>query len=172
VKYVVDVNGTRVIVDLDGVSAMVDGVRYEAGLTIVNGTPVRLVRVGEAVHRVLARRGSTRGAWLLDVDGTRFETEALDERLRAIRDLTAASAAASGPAPLVAPMPGLVVRVNVAVWDTVSAGQSLVVVEAMKMENELRAAGSGVVLSIRATPGSAVEKGAILVELGASDSLP
>lgn len=167
-KYVVDVNGTRVTVELDGVRAIVDGQEYEAGLTSVDGTPVRLVRVGEAVHRVLARRGATRGAWLLDVDGTRFETEALDERMRAIRDLTAASAAASGPAPLVAPMPGLVVRVNVAVGETVAAGQSLVVVEAMKMENELRAGAAGVVLAIRAVPGSAVEKGAILVELGAS----
>ncbi len=165
-KYIVDVNGQRVVVELDGVTATVDGVRHEVALTVVDGTPVRLVRVGESVHRVLTRRGASRGQWLLDVDGTRFETEALDERLRAIRDLTAASEAAGGPAPLVAPMPGLVVRVNVAVGDSVSAGQSLVVVEAMKMENELRAKAPGVVLSIRAVPGSAVEKGAVLVELG------
>lgn len=166
-KYVVDVNGQRVVVELDGVTATVDGVTHEVALTIVDGTPVRLVRVGESVHRVLARRGASRGQWLLDVDGTRFETEALDERLRAIRDLTAASAAASGPAPLVAPMPGLVVRVNVAVGDAVAAGQSLVVVEAMKMENELRAKAPGIVLAIKAVPGNAVEKGAVLVELGA-----
>lgn len=166
-KYVVDVNGQRVVVELDGVTATVDGVTHEVALTIVDGTPVRLVRVGESVHRVLARRGASRGQWLLDVDGTRFETEALDERLRAIRDLTAASAAASGPAPLVAPMPGLVVRVNVAVGDAVAAGQSLVVVEAMKMENELRAKAPGIVLAIKAVPGHAVEKGAVLVELGA-----
>ena len=167
-KYVVDVNGQRIVVELDGVTATVDGVTQDVALTVVDGTPVRLVRVGESVHRVLARRGATRGQWLLDVDGVRFETEALDERLRAIRDLTAASAAASGPAPLVAPMPGLVVRVNVRVGETVAAGQSLVVVEAMKMENELRAKAPGVVLAIKAIPGSAVEKGTILVELGAA----
>lgn len=167
-KYVVVVNGQRIVVELDGVTATVDGVTQDVALTVVDGTPVRLVRVGESVHRVLARRGATRGQWLLDVDGVRFETEALDERLRAIRDLTAASAAASGPAPLVAPMPGLVVRVNVRVGETVAAGQSLVVVEAMKMENELRAKAPGVVLAIKAIPGSAVEKGTILVELGAA----
>ena len=76
-----------------------------------------------------------------------------------------ASSAASGPAPLVAPMPGLVVRVSVAVGDQVSAGQGLVVVEAMKMENELRATVAGVVTAVRAIAGTAVEKGAILVEL-------
>ena len=64
-------------------------------------------------------------------------------------------------------MPGLVVRVNVAVGDTVVAGQGLVVVEAMKMENELRAATAGIVVGIRAEAGTAVEKGAILVELAA-----
>jgi len=166
VKYVVQVNGERVVVELDGVSATVDGVRYEVALTPVDGTPVRLVRVGEAVHRVLARRGETRGRWLLDLDGVRFDTEALDERLRALRDLTAAAESATGPAPLVAPMPGLVVRVTVAVGDAVIAGQGLVVMEAMKMENELRATGPGTVLAIRAVPGTAVTKGMVLVELG------
>jgi acetyl/propionyl-CoA carboxylase alpha subunit len=93
----------------------------EASLTHVPGTPVRLVRVGQQVHRVVARRGTERGRWQLDVDGARVEAEALDERMRAIKDLTAASAAASGPAPLVAPMPGLVVRVAVQPGDAVSA---------------------------------------------------
>lgn len=165
-KYIVDVNGERITVDLDGAHAIIDGERLDVNLSAVEGTPVRLVRVGEEVHRVVARRGASRGAWTLDVDGVRVETEALDERLRAIRDLTAASAAASGPAPLVAPMPGLVVRVQVVVGDTVSAGQGLVVVEAMKMENELRAAVPAVVTAVRAVAGTAVEKGAILVELG------
>ncbi|MES2523904.1 MAG: biotin/lipoyl-containing protein [Gemmatimonadota bacterium] len=166
-KYVVEVNGRRITVDIDGPTVTVEGVAYQASLSPADGTPVRLVRVGEAVHRVLARRGENRGRWALDLDGTRFEVEALDERMRAIRDLTAAAEVSSGPAPLLAPMPGLVVRVNVAVGDEVSAGQGLVVVEAMKMENELRAVAPGRVLAVRATPGTAVNKGAILVELGA-----
>ncbi|MBL0172545.1 MAG: acetyl-CoA carboxylase biotin carboxyl carrier protein subunit [Gemmatimonadaceae bacterium] len=165
-KYVVEVNGERIAVELDGAQAIVDGERIDVALTTVDGTPMRLVRIGEQVHRVVARRGTTRGVWLLDVDGARVETEALDERMRTIRDLTAASAVASGPAPLVAPMPGLVVRVNIAVGDLVSAGQGLVVVEAMKMENELRASVPGIVLAVRAVPGTAVEKGANLIELG------
>ena len=165
-KYIVEVNGERITVELDGGQAVVDGERLEVGLTTVDGTPVRLVRIGEQVHRVIARRGATRGAWLLDVEGARVETEALDERMRVIRDLTAATAATSGPAPLVAPMPGLVVRVNVAPGDVVTAGQGLVVVEAMKMENELRATVPGVVLAVKAVAGTAVEKGAVLVELG------
>ncbi len=165
-KYLVDINGERITVELEGAHATVDGARHDVSLTHVAGTPVRLVRVGEQVHRVVARRGASRGLWQLDVDGTRVEAEALDERLRAIKDLTAASAVASGPAPLLAPMPGLVVRVAVAVGDTVSAGQGLVMIEAMKMENELRATAPGVVTAVRAKAGEAVNKGAVLVELG------
>ena len=165
-KYLVDVNGERITVELDGAHAVVEGVRHDVSLTHVEGTPVRLVRIGDQVHRVAVRRGATRGLWQLDVDGVRVEAEALDERMRAIKDLTAASAAASGPAPLVAPMPGLVVRVAVAVGDQVGAGQGLVVIEAMKMENELRTTAAGVVLAVKATPGQAVDKGAVLVELG------
>jgi biotin carboxyl carrier protein len=118
------------------------------------------------VYRLVARRGGARGAYGISIDGRRFAVEALDERTRAIRDLSAASAAAAGPAPLVAPMPGLIVRVNVAPGEEVQAGQGLVVMEAMKMENELRASSAGTVVAVRVTPGTAVEKGAVLVELG------
>jgi pyruvate carboxylase subunit B len=169
-KYLVDVNGERVVVELDGGHATVDGERMAASLSHVPGTPVRLVRVGEQVHRVVARRGAARGQWQLDVDGARVEAEALDERMRAIKDLTAATAAASGPAPLVAPMPGLVVRVAVQPGDVVGAGQGLVMIEAMKMENELRATAPGVVTAVRVVAGQAVEKGAVLVELAAPDA--
>lgn len=165
-KYLVDVNGERIVVVLDGTHAEVDGERVDVSLAHVAGTPVRLVRIGEQVHRVVARRGASRGVWQLDVDGARVEAEALDERMRAIKDLTAATAKASGPAPLVAPMPGLVVRIAVAVGDTVSAGQGLAVIEAMKMENELRATAAGVVTAVRVNAGEAVEKGAVLIDLG------
>jgi pyruvate carboxylase subunit B len=62
-------------------------------------------------------------------------------------------------------MPGLVVRVKVAEGQRVEAGAGLIVVEAMKMENELRAAAAGVVRRIHVSAGDAVEKGARLLEI-------
>ena len=164
-KYIVDVAGRRLTVELAGDRVLVDGEPFEASLDIVEGTPVRLLRVGDTVHRVVARRGASRGAWRVGLDGWQFEAEALDERTRAIRDLAATQRAAQGPAPLVAPMPGLVVRVLATVGDEVAAGQGLVVVEAMKMENELRASAPGRITAVHAVAGTAVEKGAVLVEL-------
>lgn len=166
-KYIVDVNGERLEVELGADGIRVDGRRVDARLTDVEGTPVHLLTVDGAVHRVASRRGDARGRYALWMGGYRYEVEALDERTRTVRDLTAAGAAASGPRPLVAPMPGLIVRVNVAVGDVVAVGQGVVVMEAMKMENELRTAAAGVVFAIHVQPGSTVEKGALLVELEA-----
>ena len=69
----------------------------------------------------------------------------------------------SGPQRLVAPMPGKVVRVLVQVGDTVTARQPVVVVEAMKMENELRAAREGTVAEVHAREGLSVDAGALLL---------
>jgi len=62
-------------------------------------------------------------------------------------------------------MPGLIVQLRVKVGDTIAAGDGLVVMEAMKMENELRAQAAGTVRAVHVTVGAAVEKGALLVEL-------
>ena len=164
-KYVVDVAGRTVEIELDGDVVRVDGVPVHARLAELPGTPIVLLTVESEVHRVAGARGDTRGKYSLSLDGRRYDVEALDERTRAIRELSEATAAPAGPAPLIAPMPGLIVRVNVAPGDSVRAGQGLSVMEAMKMENELRASAAGVVKSVRATPGTAVERGTVLVEL-------
>jgi biotin carboxyl carrier protein len=165
VKYVVEVANETVEVEIDGDRVVVDGVEVRARIADLQGTPIVLLTVGDVVRRVAVSRGEQRGRYALSVDGRRFDVEALDERTRAIRQLSAATAVATGPAPVVAPMPGLIVRVNVEVGSAVQPGQGLVVMEAMKMENELRATSAGVVKAIRAIPGTAVERGATLVEL-------
>jgi biotin carboxyl carrier protein len=164
-KYIVRVGDTDVEVLLDGDVVEVEGRMSTAHLTELEGTPVRLVTIGDEVHRVVARRGATRGRYTLWLDGFRYDVEALDERSRAIRELSGASTLPSGPAPLVAPMPGMIVRIAVQVGDAVQAGQSLIVMEAMKMENELRASTAGTVKAVLAQAGTAVEKGAVLLEL-------
>lgn len=73
-----------------------------------------------------------------------------------------AAAPGVGPQRLTAPMPGKVVRVLVAPGDAVEAGQGLVVVEAMKMENELRAGKAGRVASVSVVEGQSVDAGAVL----------
>jgi pyruvate carboxylase subunit B len=165
VKYYVRIDGDEHEVQLDGEGVHVDGEDVAAHIAPVEGTPVQLVTIGTEVHRVVVRRGASRGQYALWLDGHRFDVEALDERTRAIRELAGATAGPTGPAPVLAPMPGLVVRVNAQIGDQVQAGQGLVVMEAMKMENELRASAAGRIRAVLVTPGTPVEKGAVLIEL-------
>ena len=86
----------------------------------------------------------------------------------------AAPAAAPAAAPVAiaqgtkveSPMPGNILKVNVSVGDQVSNGQLLVVLEAMKMENEILAPKAGKVLQVLVSKGSTVDSGAVLVVLG------
>ncbi|MEO7041615.1 MAG: acetyl-CoA carboxylase biotin carboxyl carrier protein subunit [Gemmatimonadaceae bacterium] len=164
-KYLVDVNGARQAVATDGGTARIAEAEETATLDPADSIPVRTLRIGDRVVRVVVHSREGRGRYTLDIDGHRYNVEALGERARAIQELAAKSAPPAGPAPVVAPMPGLIVRVNVAVGDTVAAGQGVLVMEAMKMENELRASAAATVKAIRVTQGTAVEKGTVLIEL-------
>jgi biotin carboxyl carrier protein len=94
------------------------------------------------------------------VSNTRFAVELRDPRsLRARRD---GAGQTSGPQKLVCPMPGKIVRVLVTEKSEVETGQGIVVVEAMKMQNEIKSPKKGVVQKILAAPGASVNAGDVL----------
>ncbi len=81
---------------------------------------------------------------------------------------TSALAGAGGRASITAPMPGKVVRILVAVGDIVTAGQGIVVVEAMKMQNELKSPVAGVVAKLAVAENAGVAAGAVLAIIEAA----
>ncbi len=100
------------------------------------------------------------------VDGWRVEVELEPERRAALRERARrgrAEAARGGPTEVHAIIPGVVVAVSVAVGDAVVTGQQLLVVEAMKMQNELRAPRDGTVGRIAVGAGRTVEVGDLLL---------
>ncbi|HEU5040702.1 MAG TPA: biotin/lipoyl-containing protein [Gemmatimonadales bacterium] len=163
-KYYVSLAGRTVEVEVDGDRVSVGGRTLSASLSPVPGTPLRQLLVdGRSVALAVDPAGG--GLWSLTRRGERWEAEVVDERTRHIRSLTGGGEGTRGPAVLRAPMPGLVVRVLVEAGQAVVAGGGLVVLEAMKMENELRAAGPGIVRAVHVRAGGTVEKGQMLVEL-------
>jgi biotin carboxyl carrier protein len=167
VKYTVILDGQSVEVDVDGDRVTVEGHVYSASLSAITGTPLRQLLL-DGRPSMLAIESLGRGRWALAPGGERWEVEVLDERARHIRGLSGAAEAPAISQVLKAPMPGLVLRVHVAPGQQVVAGAGLVVLEAMKMENELKSAGSALVKAVRVKPGEAVEKGQILVEFEAA----
>jgi pyruvate carboxylase subunit B len=163
-KYYVTVEGREVVVDVDGDRVTVEGQPARAELRVVLGTPLRQLFL-DGHSLVLSVLGQGRGSWVLGRRGEEWEVDVMDERTRHIRALTGAGKGPRGGDTIRAPMPGLVVRVLVQSGEVVEAGAGMVVLEAMKMENELRAVGAGVVQAVRVEPGMAVERGEVLVEL-------
>lgn len=163
-KYFVTVAGRELEVEVDGDQVTVAAVARTATLRTLSGTAFRQLLV-DGRPTVLTLRSARRGQWTLGHAGDRWDAEVVDERTRHIRSLTAGSNAARGPATLRAPMPGLVVRVLVEAGQEVAAGAGIVVLEAMKMENELKAPAASVIGTVRVAAGEPVEKGQVLVEL-------
>jgi len=96
------------------------------------------------------------------VRGHLVHVEVLDMRKIRLRHAQSLALTHDGPRQVTAPMPGKIVAVLVREGDQVASGQGLLVVEAMKMENELRSPKAGVVRQLAAQPGAAVEGGAVL----------
>jgi biotin carboxyl carrier protein len=163
VKYIVSLQQREIEVEVTGDHVTVDGRAIAASLSSASETPMRQLLI-DGRSEALALESGGPGRWAIVRRGERVDLEVLDERARHIRSLTGAAERAPGPAALKAPMPGLVVRLHVETGQTVAAGAGVVVLEAMKMENELRAPAPGVVSAVRVRAGEAVEKGQVLVE--------
>ena len=162
-RYFVHLDGRRIEVQLDRDELRVEGVPVEVDLAPGGPASVRSFRVGCRSLRVLSERDA-QGGWTLEVDGVPHKVEVLDRAQDSARAAKKAAAGAAGPSPLRAPMPGLVVRVEVALGDVVEAGQGVVIVEAMKMENELKAPAAGRVSAVKVQQGATVERNQVLVE--------
>ncbi|HEX5574437.1 MAG TPA: biotin/lipoyl-containing protein [Gemmatimonadales bacterium] len=162
-KYVVSVEGRAIEVEVDGERIAIGGQSYHATFSRIPGTPLRQLALDDRPV-TLSVEPLGQGRWALSLAGERSEVEVLDERTRHIRTLTGSGDQRPKADVLRAPMPGMVVRINTRPGDSVIAGAGLVVLEAMKMENELKAGASGRVKAVRVNPGEAVEKGQVLLE--------
>jgi biotin carboxyl carrier protein len=147
----------------DGLHADVDGRAYR--LRQVTAHRVHTADGAEAAELLVAVDGQLRRAIVVRT-GDRLLVS-LDGRAHAfvLGDEARRDATASGTGLVTAPMPGKIVRVLVAVGDAVEAGDSLIVLEAMKMETTLRSEVGGTVAGVAAMPGAMVEAGTVLVEI-------
>ena len=137
-----------------------DGVRHTLDAVVLPHGAVSMIADGESYAVEFEPQKDGQVAVLVKGQVTRVDIA--DERKLRLR-AASAGFTAEGKQEILAPMPGQVVRVLVKPGDTVTEGQGLVVVEAMKMENELKSPKAGKVLSVHTSEGTAVENGAKLV---------
>jgi biotin carboxyl carrier protein len=154
-------NGDSLHVTVDGREHVLDARRIgEHTLSLLfegGGGPARSVEVSLSP-------GADAGAFEVHVGGRVVPVQVHNGHARGARGRPGGGAD-GGPVRAIAPMPGKIVRVLVKPGDDVRARQGLVVVEAMKMENELRAARDGRVRLVAVEEGQSVEAGTVLVEI-------
>jgi acetyl/propionyl-CoA carboxylase alpha subunit len=139
--------GGRVECSVDGRTVVADVRVLQAGVMslLIDGRQYRCVLDGDGVV----------------IGGRRFGFEVTDPR--SLQGRRGVGAGTDGPRPVKAPMPGRMVRVLVEVGDEVEEGQALLVIEAMKMQNELKSPKTGRVAKIAVGVGDAVGSGDVLV---------
>ena len=143
--------GDRYAVTIDGVTEEIDAFATEGG--------VSLRRDGRVIDATAERRGDT--LRIVNRSG-RYDVDIVDRRTWEMRTALGAHAGQMKPE-LVSPMAGKVVLVRVAAGDEVKEGQTLVIVEAMKMENEIRATADTVIREVRVAAGDLVNPGDVLL---------
>jgi biotin carboxyl carrier protein len=138
-----------------------DGRILSVDVTAIAGRWALLI--GRRSYEVAVERRAN-GERIVYVNGLAIPVSIVDPRQRLVRRGASASAE-TGPRSIVSPMPGRIVKVLVREGEAVAAHQGLVVVEAMKMENELRAPRAGQVSAVKVVEGMSVEANAVLVTL-------
>ncbi len=163
-EFTLSVDGREHQIEIHGNSVLVDGQPFVIG--VENGT----LTVDGIVYEVSLRDPSgplgTGGAAV--VDGQEYQVEAAGMTVKAAaprKAPTRKKQAAAGEDAVTAMMPGAILRVLVAEGDEVSSGDVVVILEAMKMENEIHAHKSGVVSRVHVAVGDSVENGQALVEI-------
>lgn len=167
--YVAVVDGVERQVEItaqgaDAFVVFIDGERFELDARAIDANTLSIVTAqAQAYTALFDVDAATQEVSRVHLGQVGVDVAVYDLRRQALRQAQAAVAGQDGPVCITTPMPGKVVAVLVEVGQKVEAGQGLVVVEAMKMENELRAPKAGLVRQLSAQVGVAVDSGAVLV---------
>lgn len=170
--YYIEINGRKLEIEISANDAITE-ITVDGRTTSVdfrrrsNSNSVSLL-IDNRSHLVDIRHDNDR--YQVHSGSQVFDVLVMDERSASIRELIGEHASKrKDRGEIRAPMPGLVVKLNAGVGDQITCGQGVIVVEAMKMENEIPAPISGTIESIKVKPGMAVDKGDILLVIKADE---
>ncbi len=156
-KYITTIDGKEYAIEvLDEKHVRLGDQVLEIDFTQVSGQPIySLIIDGQSFEAYVHRDEEE---WEVLMSGHQYRARVEDEREKRLRLAGGGAAAQTGPYHLKAPMPGLVVAIPVSEGQEVRQGQVLLILESMKMQNELKSPRDGVVQRIRVQPGENVEQ--------------
>ena len=162
-KYYTRVENNEYEVEIDGGTILLDGKPINVDLVRSGATELYSVLLDGRSYEMLVN--ADRFNYQISVRGVQLQVQVEDERMRRLNRARRLPTLPDGELAIAAPIPGLVVRVLVKEGDVIEEGQAVVLLEAMKMENELRAVRGGVVKNVLVAAGQRVEQNAPLLIL-------
>jgi len=167
-KYIASIGDQEFEVDIiNKHEVKVDGKTYKINFKAVSGQPVFSLLADNGSYQAHVFESDDDELQIL-LRGTLYKVLVEDEREKRLKAAAGAYSSASGDLLLKSPMPGLIVEVPVKVGDLVEAGDVLVILESMKMQNELKSSQNGKVTQIQVNEGDSVEQKQILLIVEAS----
>ena len=163
-RYITTVDDKQFVVEIiDEKHISVDGKVYEVDFESVSGQPVYSLILDGKSHEAYVASGDDN--WQVLLRGRLFPVTVEDEREMRLRSAAGGGVAETGEFHLRAPMPGLVVAIPVQEGQPVEKGQVLLILESMKMQNELKASRDGTIGRIRVRAGETVEQKQTLLSI-------
>lgn len=163
--YKATVNNTTHTISLTGENVVsINGENIPFNKTAVDTNTYHILYKGKSYVAVIEKVDTETNSVLLNISGKRHTVNVKRPIDIVLEGMGLSGASAKKAQNLKAPMPGLVLKTLVAEGDSVEPNQPLLVLEAMKMENIIKATASATVKKINITPGQAVEKNQVLIE--------
>lgn len=162
-KYFAAVNGQEYEIEIENDQVLVNGEAIDVNISQIGVPELYSILLDGASYEVLVEEH--RQEYAVTLAGQQFHVQVEDERTRRLNAGRKGPLIPSGELVVKAPIPGLVVKVLVQEGDDIPEDHPLIILEAMKMENEIRSLRAGVVRSVDVSAGQRVEQGAALLVL-------
>jgi biotin carboxyl carrier protein len=169
-KYYTTVNGREYIIEIDHDNELtLDGQKYTVDFQqLAEGGVLSLLLNNRSIEALAEERDE---AWEVLIRGELYSVKVQDERAYRLSKARGSAATITGDVIIKSPMPGLILDVLVKEGQSVKKGDKVVILESMKMENELRSPRDGMIIHVQAAKGASVEKDQSLVVIGDNPDL-
>jgi len=166
-KYITTVSGKEYSIEIDQEGRIqVNDHTFEVDFQqLAEGGVLSLLLDNKSIEAIVEEREE---AWEVLIQGELYTVQVQDERAYRLAKARGSAAEFSGEATIKSPMPGLIISVPVIEGQLIRKGDQIVILESMKMENELRSPRDGVVTHVYVEAGASVEKDQVLATIGDS----
>lgn len=164
-KYITTVNDREFTIEIDQEGQIsVDGQAYQVDFhQLSEGGILSLLLENRSLEAIVEGRDN---GWEVLIQGELYSVQVQDERAYRLAKARGSTVEVTGEVTIKSPMPGLIIAVPVEVGQPISKGDKVIILESMKMENELHAPRDGLITHVYVQAGASVEKGQPLVTIG------